>query len=147
METQTVIDKFSGPHLFLSNFYMQNVTLDDITYPSAEHAFQAAKCAERYEKLWIAGAPTPAVAKRRGRYVDLPRGWSLRRFHAMERVLRAKFSGFTMMDKLRATESALLIEGNTWHDNIWGDCRCIRSECRAPGKNHLGRLLMKVRDE
>lgn len=35
---------------------------------------------------------------------------------------------------------------NSWHDNFWGDCLCLR--CRSvKGKNHLGLLLMKLREQ
>ena len=32
-----------------------------------------------------------------------------------------------------------LVEGNDWHDRFWG-------VCRGQGKNHLGKLLMRVRE-
>ena len=37
------IDSVSGAHAFLSNFHPAPVVLDGVTYPSVEHAFQAAK--------------------------------------------------------------------------------------------------------
>ena len=37
------IDKFKNEHEFLSNFYPSPITIEDITYPTVEHAFQAAK--------------------------------------------------------------------------------------------------------
>ena len=33
-----------------------------------------------------------------------------------------------------------LIEGNTWNDTYWGVCNGV-------GKNTLGQLLMKIREE
>lgn len=46
------------------------------------------------------------------------------------------------------------IEGNVWHDQHWGDCRCNRlalplrrEACAERGANHLGRLLMELRAE
>ena len=33
-----------------------------------------------------------------------------------------------------------LIEGNVWNDTFWG-------VCNGKGHNHLGKILMKVRDE
>lgn len=41
--------------------------------------------------------------------------------------------------RLLATGSAELIEGNVWNDTFWG-------VCRGRGQNHLGRILMEVRD-
>ena len=40
----------------------------------------------------------------------------------------------------------LLIEGNTWHDNYWGDCSCNRCKSKS-GENMLGILLMELRDK
>ena len=49
---------------------------------------------------------------------------------------------------LLSTNDAILIEGNTWHDNTWGDCSCgDRPECKKPGLNLLGKALMLVRKE
>ena len=35
---------------------------------------------------------------------------------------------------------ALLEEGNTWGDRVWG-------VCQGQGENRLGKILMKVREE
>lgn len=40
-----VIDRFTGPYAFLSNFHPCRVTFYGMTFPSVEAAFQAAKCA------------------------------------------------------------------------------------------------------
>jgi predicted NAD-dependent protein-ADP-ribosyltransferase YbiA (DUF1768 family) len=38
-----------------------------------------------------------------------------------------------------------IVESNNWHDNYWGDCTCLR--CYRIGENHLGKILMRLRDE
>ena len=38
------------------------------------------------------------------------------------------------------TEDAELVEDNWWGDKFWG-------VCNGEGENHLGKLLMKIRDE
>ena len=50
------------------------------------------------------------------------------------------------VDGSLATGGAVLVEGNTWHDNYWGCCTCSRCAGRR-GRNNLGRLLMKLRAE
>jgi predicted NAD-dependent protein-ADP-ribosyltransferase YbiA (DUF1768 family) len=67
----------------------------------------------------------------------------------MEVLLREKFSrGTRYRDLLDQTKGEEIIEGNAWHDNFWGNCSCKkRPECGKEGKNHLGMLLMKIRDE
>jgi len=47
-------------------------------------------------------------------------------------------------DLLISTKGYELIEGNNWHDNIWGDCDCPKCE-NITGKNLLGKVLMLVR--
>ena len=41
----------------------------------------------------------------------------------------------------------LIVEVNNWHDNWWGDCICGGNRCKEKGKNHLGIIITKVRDE
>jgi hypothetical protein len=66
----------------------------------------------------------------------------------MDRALRAKFApGSRLAERLVATGTAFLVEGNRWCDNHWGDCRCGRTRCAQPGLNVLGRMLMALRRE
>lgn len=58
----------------------------------------------------------------------------------MEDLLREKFQRKDLKQKLLDTGDAELIEGNTWGDTYWG-------MVGNKGHNHLGRLLMKVREE
>jgi ribA/ribD-fused uncharacterized protein len=140
------IDNFRGPYGFLSNFHPCSVTWEQITYPSSEHAFNAGKSLDMGVRLWIAEAPTAKEAKRRGRSVPLRTHWDERvRFEVMAEVLAAKFRDPKLMAALRATGDALLIEGNTWHDQTWGWCRCGRAACAERGSNWLGRMLMFLR--
>lgn len=55
----------------------------------------------------------------------------------------AKFSqNPELMELLIATDNALLVEGNKWNDRYWGvDVRT------GVGRNHLGKILMKIRSE
>jgi hypothetical protein len=63
-------------------------------------------------------------------------------------LLDRKFTNERLAHKLLETGDAVLIEGNYWHDNEWGDCRCKdRLECQAEGQNLLGLELMRVRGE
>ena len=43
----------------------------------------------------------------------------------MADILTAKFTyNPELADKLVATTGRLLVEGNTWHDQTWGNCTC-----------------------
>ncbi|GAA0583184.1 hypothetical protein GCM10010172_80290 [Paractinoplanes ferrugineus] len=143
----TVIDAFRGEFGFLSNFHPAQLTWEGITYPTSEHAFNAGKTLDHDERWQISLAPTPKLAKQMGRSVKLRPLWDASvRYDVMAEVLRAKFACHPMrIDALLGTGGAILVEGNTWHDQHWGDCRCGLPRCARPGENHLGRMLMELR--
>lgn len=147
MKTVTeVIDRFDGTEYeFLSNFYPCKIYYEGITYPTTEHAFQAAKTMDACERLAIAGLESPGQSKRAGRKVKLRPDWEEVKVSIMYDILRLKFmsnnkTSKLLQQKLLDTDSAELIEGNTWNDKFWG-------VCDGSGENMLGRLLMLVREE
>ena len=139
-----VIDRFTGPYAFLSNFHPCRVTFYGMTFPSVEAAFQAVKCADHRDRAQFL-AMTPEQAKRRGRQIRMRDDWDARKRTIMHNLLVHKFSeNPDLIPKLLATGGAVLVEGNTWHDNYWGCCTCSRCGGRR-GRNNLGRLLMELR--
>ena len=64
----------------------------------------------------------------------------------MEDGLRLKFADPELRKMLISTHPHELIAGTTWHDNEWGNCSCERCK-NIPGKNKLGKILMKLRAE
>lgn len=140
------IDSFNGENRYLSNFADIPVTFNEITYNNSEAAFQAQKCANPEEiKLFI--GKNPSEAKRLGRKVKIRKDWEEVKFDLMHQIVYAKFSQNPIYrDKLLRTGDATLIEGNWWHDNIWGDCKCPKC-CSHKGQNALGKILMQVRTE
>ena len=141
-----MIDSFEGEFAFLSNFFPSPITFDGITFPTVENWFQAWKTEVPAEFRAIATAETPGRAKRLGRKCMLREDWEEVKEQVMEDGLRLKFADPELKAKLLATGNQYLEEGNTWHDNYWGVCHCI--DCQdIMGKNHLGKLLMKLRTE
>ena len=141
------ITSFKDEYRFLSNFYQSPVTLDGLTYPNAEAAFQAQKCEKEEDKVKYTLVKNPVVAKRMGKKEpNLPENWREISYGIMLDVVRAKFSMHEMKEKLLATGDAELVEGNNHHDNLWGDCTCPRCASKM-GQNRLGKILMKVREE
>lgn len=134
------IDKFEGDNRFLSNFYFCEVVYDGIKYITVEHAYQASKTENRELKLRFAEISSPKDAKRFGRKIDVRKDWDDIKLQVMEDLLRLKFQDKDLLKKLLATGTEELIEGNTWNDRFWG-------VCGGNGENHLGKLLMKIRDE
>ncbi|MCY4584590.1 MAG: NADAR family protein [Bryobacterales bacterium] len=134
------IDRFAGPYRFLSNFFPRPLLWQGERWPTAEHAYQAAKCSRSDDFRMIRNAPSPGAAKRMGRKVALCEDWEAVKEKVMLAVVRAKFEDAHLRRLLRATGSAELIEGNHWGDRFWG-------VCRGEGENRLGKILMKVRAE
>jgi ribA/ribD-fused uncharacterized protein len=141
------ITSFDGEYRFLSNFYLASVSVEDIVYPTTEHAYQAGKARTIPEVLRIAQLPTAGEAKRAGQKLALRSDWEDYKVPWMAKVLRAKFTQHAdLKAKLLATEGQLLVEGNTWHDQTWGSCNCPR-HIAVPGENLLGKLLMELRED
>src|SRR3954462_12110633 len=86
------IAEFQGDYRFLSNFWPAEVVYEDITYPTAEHAYQAAKTLDIDQRKKIAALKTPAEAKTAGRALKLRDDWDTAKFKVMEDVVRYKFT-------------------------------------------------------
>lgn len=127
---------------FLSNFFEAPVEYGGLTYGSSEAAFQAQKCMTQEEKLPFTECG-PGKSKGMGRRVPLRPDWEEVKVGIMEEIVRAKFAQNPELAKmLLATGDKVLVEGNHWGDTCWGvDTRT------GKGENHLGRILMKVREE
>lgn len=136
------INRFKGKYDFLSNFFSCLVEYDGELYPSVEHAFQAAKTFDQEERMYISLTETAKEARSVGRKMKgIREDWDEVRLGIMEELVRYKFSQYSnLKDKLLSTGDAQLIEGNTWKDTYWGVCKGV-------GENHLGLILMKVREE
>lgn len=140
--TNYVINSFRGAHYFLSNFYEAPITYKGVTYQNAEAAFQAQKCLNEEEKLPFSQYD-PSKAKNMGRLVELRPDWEDVKLSFMEEIVWAKFEqNASLAQMLLATGEALLKEGNSWNDVFWGV-----SNKTGKGENHLGKILMRVREK
>lgn len=148
-----VVPKFEGEFFFLSNFYEGTFKWRGREYPSAEHAFQAAKVfamkdptivqmQEYMDK--VIEAPTPAKAKYAGRSVKIDTAeWDSQKVEYMRGIVHAKFSQVSgLAGQLINTGAMLLVEGNDWNDAFWG--RCLK-DGKMVGLNTLGTILMEER--
>lgn len=147
-----VIDSFRGDYGFLSNFTASPVpvTLLGVSYtaPTVEHGFQGSKVlvcdwAVENRKQWLDALmadPDPAHAKKAGRKVPIDADtWVLFSQQVMRVLIHLKFAHPYWRARLLATGDAVLIEGNTWGDIVWG-------QVNGKGKNLLGKILMDERD-
>lgn len=88
-----------------------------------------------------APSPMKAAEMGRNRRVKIVKNWDHKRDNVMLEAVRAKFTQHEDLAALLiSTGDAKLIE-HTENDSYWGDGR------DGSGKNRLGKILMKVRDE
>lgn len=146
MNDTSPITRFTGHYRFLSNFYPATIEYEGEKYYSTEHAYQAMKTTDlrKREPLQFKSGTTlsisPGKVKSWGRAVPLRSDWEDIKMGVMEGILRAKFEIHELRTQLLATGERELIEGNNWGDRFWGVVDGV-------GENHLGKLLMKIREE
>lgn len=134
------IGEFRGRYYFLSNFAEYPVTYRGLTFRNNEAAFQAMKLMDPEKWKSFTHLP-PNEAKAKGRRVPLRPDWEEVKDEIMYEIVLAKFTQHPdLKQKLLETGDAELVEGNTWGDTYWG-------VCRGRGKNKLGKILMRVRQE
>ena len=128
-------------HGYLSNFAHYPIDLDDRTWPTTEHYFQAQKFAGTTHEHEIRKAPTPGAAARMGRSRKRPlrKDWEEVKEEVMRKALLAKFHQHgDIREKLLSTGCAKLVE-HTTNDSYWADGG------DGSGLNRLGELLMELR--
>lgn len=140
-----MISSFRGRNYFLSNCYPSKIVYDGEAYASAEHAFQAAKCAKSDDKEIIRSLKDPKTVKKVGRKAEVRADWESERDVVMEAIIRVKFQSSKLKYFLMKTKPQHIVVKNYWHDVHWGVCSC--SKHKFQGKNILGNILIKIRDE
>lgn len=134
-----------GEYFFLSNFAPCQITHNNIIFATSEHFYQASKTVDKEEQRSIILASTPQETKKLGKKVTLRPDWETVKINVMKYIIFLKFTqNIKINKKLLATNDAMLIEGNYWHDNFWGNCTCDLCQ-NILGQNKLGRLLMFTR--
>ena len=133
----------SEDYATLSNFSPHGVEFDDLWWPTIEHYFQSQKFAdESYrEKIRLASHPKQAKTLGRSRALPIRADWEGVKEEIMYRACLKKFQTHReARDLLLSTGDEELIE-NAPTDYYWG---CGRT---GTGKNRMGVILMRVRDE
>lgn len=125
---RVTIKSFTGANRWLSNFV-----------GGVEQKYQAAKCANPGNANYILSL-SPSEAKRVGPQVEVVSNWDNIKLSVMRNLVREKFSKEPYRSKLLATGDCHIEEGNWWGDRFWG-------VCGGRGLNHLGRIIMEVREE
>lgn len=141
------VTTFKGRYNFLSNFYDAKVWFEGDWYRTVEHAYQASKTVDEEERVPFKNFSLYAgSAKKLGQTVTLRPDWEEK--HKLLNIWFLVWQKFfihkELREKLLSLKDANLIEGNYWHDNFWGECRCLK--CKDKQKfNHLGHILMHIR--
>ena len=152
MTNPAVIDDFRGNYFFLSNFYPSPITATfyetDYLFATGEHLFQGAKVFSsgwtlKEKQTWLQSLttdPNPSKAKYHGRSILLDvRRWNAMSLNVMKRTQQLKYEQNPELQRqLLDTKDAVLIEGNTWGDKLWG-------QVNGEGQNLLGKILMDLR--
>ena len=144
------ITYFEGKFEFMSNFFPSVVFLDGDSYPTVENAYQAAKTLN-CQIRWRMQNMQPGGAKRLGNSLQLRPDWESVKYEIMKDLVSQKFIQLPFKVKLLETGDSQLIEGNSWHDQIWGACNCggslgfCKKKPTTVASNWLGKILMEVR--
>ncbi|KAI0688517.1 DUF1768-domain-containing protein [Cytidiella melzeri] len=133
------------PYYEFTNFSNHSVVYGELTYPTAEHLFQASKFIECYPNIaeQIRQSPTPRAALQEAtRMQHLRRhDWFEVNITVMDTVLEAKFTQHAELRQLLLdTGDRQLVEASPI-DSFWGWGENER------GRNELGKALMRLRDK
>lgn len=134
---------FTTPeHRWLSNMTYVNIEYGGIIYPSTENFYQAMKYKEKEVRTLVATLkPNESKAySRANKMTSLV--FEEKKLQIMEYAQKRKYSQEPFKSKLLATGEVLLEEGNWWGDKFWG----VDIKTRQ-GENHLGKIIMKIRDQ
>lgn len=126
-----------------SNFALYSIILNKKTWKTTEHYFQAQKFEKQkyQDKIRNADSPMMAAQLGRSRKERILKNWDNKKLNVMYDAIKAKFTQHEELTQLLLdTENAKIIE-HTENDDYWGDGG------DGKGKNMLGKILMKVREE
>lgn len=146
-----MISGFNGRWSFLSNFYPCLIYHQGLEYKSVEAFYVAMKIdsdqiinGKYYTsgdfREMISKLDNPGLIKKIGQKVKLRKDWDSKKLEYMNWAVREKFKDESLKEMLLLTGDQEIIESNYWGDTFWG-------VCKGKGQNHLGKILMEVRDE
>lgn len=148
MNTPSPITAFKDEFRFLSNFWPCTVYLDNVHYPTVEHAYQAAKTLDMIVRDECLMLPKAGQVKKWGRALEA-RGlvrpdWKTVNIALMRNLNQQKYNNTFLGSRLLATGERYIIEGNNWGDRYWG-AEYVNGDW--VGENHMGLILMDIRKE
>jgi len=153
-----MITNFKGKFDFLDPAYYCLAGYDGVIYNSAEAAFLASQYdAPCFRSMFRNTALPIWRARELARRLQKRRDWTPElSLDLMRQITLDKFSRTPRLHAaLLDTGDEQIVAENNWHEQFWGCCICNtrpgkygrRFSCSAPGRNHLGEILMSVRDQ
>jgi ribA/ribD-fused uncharacterized protein len=135
------ITEFQGEFRWLSNFFPVQIEYEGLTYPSVEHAYQAGKLINIEDrKLFL--IMSAGQAKKLWRNYPTYNLTEEFRLNLMYQLLSIKFNQEPFKSLLIATGDCYIQEGNRFGDTFFGYCLKTNQ-----GKNHLGQMIMNIREK
>lgn len=142
-----MIDAFRNEYAFLSNMHECVFPWQGLNYLALENAYQAMKCISDADKIQFTQI-SPPEAKKLGRKIAMRPDFDGFKYQLMRNLLDVKFDkklNPELYRKLLDTQPQSLVEGNWWHDNYWGYCKCDKCKNKLH-YNYLGELLQRKRN-
>ncbi len=126
-----------------SNFSRHPFEANGLLWPTSEHYFQAHKFEDKEYQEKIRTTPSAMIAARLGRSRKVPirKDWEEVKDEVMFRAVLAKFQSHADLKELLLSTGEEEIIEKTTKDYYWG------CGTEGTGKNMLGKILMRVRDE
>lgn len=127
----------------LNPFSSHAVELDGIVYPTAEHAYQAAKCTDPKGKSEIIAARSPLLAKELSnkKYSQAKRAdWEEVKIEIMEAIFKAKLDQHSEVREALIQSGGDEIVEDSPVDTFWG------GGSDGKGRNEMGKIWMRLRD-
>ncbi len=137
-----MIKEFQNEYRWLSNFWPVPIEYQGRIYPSVEHAYMAQKNLSETWQNFCVEEEDPKRVKKMSMLVCLRDDWEEIKVALMTDLIRIKFQNPVLREKLLATGDEEIQEGNDWGDTFWG----VDLET-GEGKNALGKIMMKIREE
>ncbi len=135
---------FDDKYYFFSNSSAHAVNYQGVLYPTAAHAYEAAKFKDPQIINEIKNAPSPYIVRMVAERYSTPEvlaEWEPNRLSVMEEIMRGKvMSHEDVKAALLATGDSELIYDNP-EDPFWG------GGADGMGANNIGKILMKIRQD
>lgn len=134
--------QFQGKYRWLSNFSNCVIVYNNVLYRSVEHAYMSAKSNNITWKEFCQNTEEARLVKVASKKIKLIDNWDSIKVDIMYECLLQKYKQEPYKMLLLNTGDCYIQEGNNWKDTFWGV-----DLLTGKGKNMLGVLIMKIRDE